>query len=172
MEPHDWLRRLLRLYLRGDGCYPLMMGLDNDAWQALLIRCKMREVAAGQEIIQRRSLLSALNALRHDERVQLAQWLSHSMTPDAAPMHEIIASVSLAYNHLWQDLGLDSRQELRELMTGCFPPLVALNSSNMRWKKFFYRQRCLQQAGEIICRSPSCDECCERQVCFETDSSR
>ncbi|WP_251267648.1 nitrogen fixation protein NifQ, partial [Enterobacter hormaechei] len=42
-----------------------------------------------------------------------------------------------------------------------------MNQHNMRWKKFFYRQRCLLQQGEVICRSPSCDECRERSACFE-----
>ncbi|HIH6656986.1 TPA: nitrogen fixation protein NifQ, partial [Klebsiella michiganensis] len=89
------------------------------------------------------------------------------MQQEAGPMAQIIAEVSLAFNHLWQDLGLASRAELRLLMIDCFPQLVAMNEHNMRWKKFFYRQRCLLQQGEVICRSPSCDECRERSACFE-----
>lgn len=85
----------------------------------------------------------------------------------AQPMAQIVAEVALAFNHLWEDLGLDSRAELGRLMSDCFPQLVVQNVHHMRWKKFFYRQRCLQSQGEIVCRSPSCDECLERSLCFE-----
>ncbi|WP_307833665.1 nitrogen fixation protein NifQ [Candidatus Symbiopectobacterium sp. 'North America'] len=111
-------------------------------------------------------LLTELQSHRKAECDQLANWLCEHLVEDVAPMHRIIASASLGFNHLWQDLGLDSRVELRELMTDCFPSLVALNVNNMRWKKFFYRQRCLHSEGELVCRSPSCDDCCEWAHCF------
>ena len=81
----------------------------------------------------------------------------------------IIAVASMGFNHLWQDLGLDSRQSLRELMQCCFPELVAMNSQNMRWKKFFYRQQCAL-GGNYVCRAPSCDECVERASCFAPET--
>jgi nitrogen fixation protein NifQ len=111
--------------------------------------------------------MAELNATREEERQQLSAWLADWMQQGAGPMAQIIAEVSLAFNHLWQDLGLASRAELRLLMSDCFPQLVVMNEHNMRWKKFFYRQRCLLQQGEVICRSPSCDECWERSACFE-----
>ncbi|MDP0971933.1 nitrogen fixation protein NifQ, partial [Klebsiella pneumoniae] len=77
--------------------------------------------------------------------------------PGAEPMAPIVAGAALAFNHLGADLGLDSRAERGRLMRDCFPQLVAQNVHHMRWKKFFYRQRCLQSQGEIVCRSPSCD---------------
>lgn len=164
---HYWLRRLLHLYAHGEGCYPLLMGLSEPLWITLNTRMDKPAQTAPSDVIGRRTLMSALIATREEERMQLADWLACYVSPDAEPMHHIIASVSLAFNHLWQDLGLSSREELRELMTDCFPQLVEMNSNNMRWKKFFYRQRCLHSDGELICRSPSCDACCERQVCFE-----
>jgi len=159
---HYWLDRLVQLYAQGEGCYPLQMGLSDDHWLALSVHN-----TAPSDVVLRRTLMSELIASREEERMQLADWLARYMLPAAEPMHQIIASVSLAFNHLWQDLGLSSREELRELMTDCFPQLVEMNSENMRWKKFFYRQRCLQTEGELICRSPSCDACCERQLCFD-----
>ncbi|MCL5499884.1 nitrogen fixation protein NifQ [Escherichia coli] len=164
---HYWLRRLLHLYAQGEGCYPLQMGLSDNCWLTLTLQNEPLH-ATPSDVVLRRKLMSELIASREEERTQLADWLACHMLPTAEPMHQIIASVSLAFNHLWQDLGLSSRQELRELMTDCFPQLVEMNSENMRWKKFFYRQRCLQTEGELICRSPSCDACCERQLCFET----
>ncbi|WP_411266770.1 nitrogen fixation protein NifQ [Enterobacter sp. 9-2] len=166
MPVHDWLRRLLWLYAHGEGCYPLMMGLRAAEWDALQAQFDPPTQPMPADCLLRQKLMSELNATRSDEQQQLAQWLAGYMAPGAAPMHNIIASVSLAFNHLWQDLGLSSRQELRELMSDCFPLLVEMNSENMRWKKFFYRQRCLHSAGELICRSPSCDACYEREFCF------
>ena len=167
MPPLDWLRRLWLLYHAGQGSFPLRMGLSPRDWQALRRRLGEAETPLDGEPLTRRRLMAELNATREEERQQLGAWLAGWMQQDAGPMAQIIAEVSLAFNHLWQDLGLASRAELRLLMSDCFPQLVVMNEHNMRWKKFFYRQRCLLQQGEVICRSPSCDECWERSACFE-----
>ncbi|MCU1797195.1 nitrogen fixation protein NifQ [Pectobacterium polaris] len=165
-QAQRWLRRLLDRYETGAACFAHHMGLSLPEWQRLLDGLAMVPPVRSPEREQRYTLLSELQSHRAEEREQLADWLFEHMSGDAAPMHRIIASTSLGFNHLWQDLGLDSRDELRELMTDCFPALVAMNANNMRWKKFFYRQRCLHSEGELICRSPSCDDCCEWAHCF------
>jgi len=76
-----------------------------------------------------------------------------------------IALACLGDRHLWEDLGLSSRAALGELMRRHFPSLVELNVRGMRWKKFLYRQLCLQEEV-LICRSPSCAVCEEESVCF------
>ncbi|WP_159869127.1 MULTISPECIES: nitrogen fixation protein NifQ [unclassified Raoultella] len=167
MPPRDWLNRLWLLYHVGKGSFPLRMGLSQSDWLALGQRLAQVETPLDGEALTRRRLMAELNATREEERRQLVTWLAGWMQQDAGPMAQIVAEVSLAYNHLWQDLGLESRAELRLLMSDCFPQLVVMNEHNMRWKKFFYRQRCLLQQGEVVCRSPSCDECCERSACFE-----
>ncbi|MEX0497947.1 nitrogen fixation protein NifQ [Raoultella terrigena] len=167
MPPRDWLNRLWLLYHAGRGSFPLQMGLSQSDWLALGQRLAQVETPLDGEALTRRRLMAELNATREEERRQLATWLAGWMQQDAGPMAQIVAEVSLAYNHLWQDLGLASRAELRLLMSDCFPQLVVMNEHNMRWKKFFYRQRCLLQQGEVVCRSPSCDECYERSACFE-----
>lgn len=167
MPPRDWLNRLWQLYHAGKGSFPLRMGLSQSDWLALGQRLAQVETPLDGEALTRRRLMAELNATREEERRQLVTWLAGWMQQDAGPMAQIVAEVSLAYNHLWQDLGLASRAELRLLMSDCFPQLVVMNEHNMRWKKFFYRQRCLLQQGEVVCRSPSCDECCERSACFE-----
>ncbi|MDO6409918.1 nitrogen fixation protein NifQ [Pantoea phytobeneficialis] len=162
---HRWLHRLMSLYAQGCGSYALMMGLSPQQWTRLPYPARQRLVS--EDALRRHQLMSELMATRRDEQQQLALWLAEYMHPDADPMHCIVASVALAFNHLWEDLGLSSRAELRQLMSDCFPELVVMNDKNMRWKKFFYRQRCLHAEGELICRSPSCDACCERGVCFD-----
>jgi nitrogen fixation protein NifQ len=72
-------------------------------------------------------------------------------------------------NHLWQDLGLRNRGELRRLMTRHFRPLAARNTSDMKWKKFLYRMIC-RDTGYSICTAPSCSECCDFENCFGDES--
>lgn len=165
-QAHYWLRRLLAQYESGAASFPFHMGLSSAAWRALLVQMGWSAASLTPAHQQRLILLTELQSHRKAECDQLAAWLFEHLVDDAAPMHRMIASASLGFNHLWQDLGLDSRAELRELMTDCFPSLVALNVNNMRWKKFFYRQRCLHSDGELVCRSPSCDACCEWAHCF------
>ena len=81
-------------------------------------------------------------------------WLAHA-----------IATASLGENHLWQDMGLPSRQLLSELLTTHFPTLAARNTGDMKWKKVLYRQLC-ERAGVPICKSPHCAECCDFRLCF------
>jgi nitrogen fixation protein NifQ len=76
-----------------------------------------------------------------------------------------IATASMADNHLWQDLGLPSRNELNLLMLTRFTALKLKNSGDMKWKKFFYRELC--EAAEVpICKSPTCGECTDYKLCF------
>ncbi|MEQ9859915.1 nitrogen fixation protein NifQ [Pectobacterium cacticida] len=161
-----WLRRLVSLHLAGRSHFPPQMGLDDAAWQALLQYTGHTAPMLSTWQLEQQKLLGLLQQTRTREREQLARWLSQSQVPEAAPMHALIATASMGFDHLWQDLGLDSRAELRDLMADCFPELVRLNHQNMRWKKFFYRQQCIGSLGEIVCRSPSCNECCEWNTCF------
>ena len=77
----------------------------------------------------------------------------------------ILARRSLEPNHLWQDMGFHDRGELNTMFRRHFPALVALNSSDMKWKKFFYRQLC-EREGLMLCKSPNCEVCDDVDVCF------
>ncbi|MGF1640072.1 MAG: nitrogen fixation protein NifQ [Rhodospirillales bacterium] len=77
----------------------------------------------------------------------------------------IVARRSLGPNHLWQDLGLFGRDELNRLMDRHFRRLKRLNSGDMKWKKFFYRQLC-ERDGVAVCRAPTCDACVDIGLCF------
>jgi nitrogen fixation protein NifQ len=71
--------------------------------------------------------------------------------------------------HLWQDLGLANRGELSRLMTTAFPALAALNTGDMKWKKFIYHHYCTRE-GIFLCPSPSCGECAEYDKCFAPEA--
>ena len=68
-------------------------------------------------------------------------------------------------HHLWQDLGLRNRGELRALMTRRFAPLALKNLQDMKWKKFLYRMVCGSE-GFTLCAAPICSDCDEFHLCF------
>jgi nitrogen fixation protein NifQ len=108
---------------------------------------------AGQDQLEEPDLRQLL--LDHRSRDALEEeWLA-----------AIIARRSLGANHLWQDLGLFDRGELNTLMHRHFRNLKRLNSGDMKWKKFFYRQLC-ERDGVLICKAPTCDACTDVGVCF------
>lgn len=77
----------------------------------------------------------------------------------------IVARRSMRPEHLWNSLGLRTRQELSDMLRRHFPKLAARNVRNMRWKKFFYREMC-QSEGVYVCKSPICDDCSGFEECF------
>jgi len=76
-----------------------------------------------------------------------------------------VATGSLGENHLWQDLGLRNRKEMSRLLMENFTSLAAMNVTDMRWKKFFYKQLC-DRAGVNLCKAPSCSKCVDYDLCF------
>ena len=100
-----------------------------------------------------------------DELVALLLAHQTSDAPDSRWLAHASATASMADNHLWQDLGLPSRVELTTLMATRFTALKQKNAGDMKWKKFFYRQLC-EQAEVLICKSPSCANCCDYSLCF------
>lgn len=81
-------------------------------------------------------------------------WLAHA-----------VATACMADNHLWQDLGLPGRVHLSSLMSNSFTSLARMNTGDMKWKKFFYRQLC-ERTGLHVCRAPSCGVCSDYDHCF------
>jgi nitrogen fixation protein NifQ len=81
----------------------------------------------------------------------------------------IVARRAMRPNHLWQDLGLNNRNELSTLMQRHFAPLALRNKNDMKWKKFFYRMIC-GEAGARQCVAPSCSECADFNGCFGDES--
>lgn len=100
-----------------------------------------------------------------DELVKLMVMYRAGSDPSEITMSRIVATACMANDHLWQDLGLWSRKDLSELMLRNFPELAAKNDKDMKWKKFLYKQLCIQE-GIYICRAPSCALCSDYHNCF------
>ena len=115
---------------------------------------------------------AARRAVREDEVADVVALLLDHADPQAGPSEWLeaaataVAVACLGDNHLWQDLLLTNRGELNAIMRHWFPAIVAKNSGDMKWKKFFYRQLC-ERAEILICKSPSCGVCTDQPVCFE-----
>jgi len=113
---------------------------------------------------------------RQDEIDDLMALLLEHADPNAGPKDELdqvawqIACASLGDQHLWQDLGLPSRDALSALILRWFPRLKSLNVGDMKWKKFLYRQLCLKE-DILICKSPSCASCEDHPKCFGPESA-
>lgn len=102
------------------------------------------------------------------EELQLCDLLARASTSHdrlETRLAKIIARRAQRPNHLWQDLGLRTRNELGWLMERHFEPLALRNVRGMRWKKFLYRMIC-SDTGYTLCTAPSCSECCDFDTCF------
>lgn len=153
------------------GRQPLIRGIDETRFRRLAdtyvpgLECRNHDdrYADGEAPAPHRFALDEFDDLVElllEHRVRPAQ-------PDEDPgwLACVIATAAMGDNHLWQDLGLPSRDVLSRLLGENFPTLAALNTRDMKWKKFFYRQLC-ERAGVLICKSPNCAECCDFRACF------
>ncbi|MDA8389505.1 MAG: nitrogen fixation protein NifQ [Gammaproteobacteria bacterium] len=110
-------------------------------------------------------------ALRAEEGGDLvALLLDHADTKDEDTrwLAQAVATACLQDNHLWQDMGLPSRDVLSALLKRYFRALYRKNTRNMKWKKFFYRQLC-ESAQVPLCQAPSCAACADFPVCFGSE---
>ena len=115
--------------------------------------------------------IMARRSTRDDEVDEVRSLLLEHADPgagsaqDIALVAETVAVACLGDNHLWQDLQLPSRAELSTLMAHWFPALKALNSGDMKWKKFLYKQLCEREEIQV-CKAPSCAVCSDQPLCF------
>ncbi len=158
----EWLARMLSSRRVAAGAMPARLGLSNKQFFALMLLhfpgLAPEEWDDGAEI----------DLERAPERIELRQLLlAHCArpTPEKEWIADILAAGCMAADHLWHDLGLWSRQDLGALIGYNFPALAAKNDRDMKWKRFFYKQLCVQE-GIYTCRAPSCEVCNDYVQCF------
>lgn len=142
----------------GCGCLPDDLGLGAERHAALL-----RDYFPGCALVS-----AADSRLDLPEAEELQRLLRDHLAPglsSAGWMADILTAACVGADHLWQDLGFTSRAELSQLMQVNFPELAALNSGDMKWKKFLYRQFCSRE-GIYVCPAPSCGVCKDFAQCF------
>lgn len=139
------------------------LGLDGARLQTLLVRHFPNldgQFCAGQ--------CEGCRPLRNDEFDDLVALLVEHRSHDREEIEWLahaIASACMGGNHLYQDMGLPNRQALSDLLRQHFTDLFEKNASNMKWKKFFYKQLC-DEAQAKICQTPSCQVCNDYWNCF------
>ncbi len=145
------------------GCLPAYLGLNESQWQHLLqthfTGCQLPpKLTPNREVDLSRSPeledLRILLAAHSTEQTEETQWMA-----------EILIYGCLGSDHLWQDLGLWARADLSRLIRDNFTALAEKNAQDMKWKKFLYKQLCIQE-GIYVCRAPSCEVCSDYQNCF------
>jgi nitrogen fixation protein NifQ len=160
----DALACMLATYYSDGGVMPAGLGLDPEDFTRLveyhfpgvpLPICRPRpEPQWDPRLAEEKEELEKLMLIYRAGVDPAEVWLSR-----------IVATGCMGSNHLWQDLGLWSRHMLSELLVRNFPELAAKNDRDMKWKKFFYKQLCIQE-GIYICRAPSCEQCTDYPNCF------
>jgi len=167
------LRRSLAAVLRGaqDGNLPLFtwtLGLPQEQLLGLLGEV-FSELASGLEPLPDTQyahflvttpadftdlvnlLCARRSASTHDKNVE---WLAR-----------VIAAASFGGRHLWQDMGLNGREEVDELLATCFLPLYQGNTANLKWKRFLFSELG-KSKGLVALRPPGCPHCDQFLICF------
>lgn len=160
--PNDELfAQMITSQIDGMGALPPGLGLDEKGFSELLathfpkveLVIRHTEENVDPRELERDDVLGLLFEHRAHRNMS-EQWMA-----------EIVTAACMASDHLWQDLGLWSREYLSRLMQQNFPTLAAKNVHDMKWKKFIYKQLC-EQEGINACRSPSCEYCADYLNCF------
>jgi nitrogen fixation protein NifQ len=162
-ELSDLVARMLSSQVSGNGDMPRWLGLTRIEFNRM-----MQHLFPGQDTEQFSNYGRELDIERCDEHGELrVLFLSHA----AGDVHtfewvaDILVAGCMGGDHLWQDLGLWSRKDLTALIRSAFAPLADKNEHDMKWKKFFYKQLCIQE-GVYTCRAPSCQVCADYANCF------
>ena len=153
--------QMISSQIDGMGALPPCLGLDEKEYSALLAT----HFPGVQLIVRCSNNTDDPRALERDDVLGLL--LEHCAHRNMSEqwMAEIVTTACMASDHLWQDLGLWSREYLSRLMKQNFPSLAAKNVHDMKWKKFLYKQLC-EQEGINACRAPSCEYCADYLNCF------
>ncbi|WP_411991343.1 nitrogen fixation protein NifQ [Agarivorans sp. DSG3-1] len=177
LHNRNWFKQIISAQLSGEAALPYGVGLDNSCYLDLKRAINNSEIENlellwkqpfKESLRKRANVLSEVCSLRAQERNELIAVLvehANHKAPYALQMAIIVATACLSQSHLWRSLGLKHRDELGALLKYNFPELHAMNTNNMRWKRFFYRYLC-QQGGDFVCRAPSCAQCPTYSECF------
>lgn len=159
--------QILATHYLGGGSMPHDLGLEPDTFRQLLER-HFPHVEIPNPAPRSAPEWDPRLVEEKDELVKLMVMYRAGRDASEIIMSRIVATACMANDHLWQDLGLWSRKDLSALMVRNFPGLAAKNDQDMKWKKFLYKQLCIQE-GIYICRAPSCAQCSDYHNCFGSE---
>jgi nitrogen fixation protein NifQ len=161
-----WLAQMIASWQVGEGVLPDRMGLSIIQFERLLQQC-----FPGYQLSATAISAKTADFSRMLEKQDLEQYLRRyavNQNEFSEWLINLIVTACLGSNHLWQDLGLWSRKDLADMLASDFSELRALNSKDMKWKKFLYKQLC-EAEGIYVCRAPTCEVCKDYQHCFGSE---
>lgn len=158
-----WLAQIIASWQAGEGALPDALGLTGTQFRQLLQQRFSGFYMATPAPSGKVSDFSRM--LEKQDLEQLLRRFAAVESEETEWLINIIVAACLGDDHLWQDLGLWSRNELSALFKHNFPELALRNDKDMKWKKFLYKQLC-EAEGIFICRAPSCQVCQDYKVCF------
>ncbi|MBF0422564.1 MAG: nitrogen fixation protein NifQ [Magnetococcales bacterium] len=156
---------ILSSWWRGLGAMPAWLGLGRPRFRAM-----MNRHFPNLPWEESRIIAPELSEHKRLESMEVAE-LIHRHADRSLPEEEtfdvalMIGAGCQGQNHLYQDMGFSTRQQLAAMIAWNFPALKRANHRDMKWKKFIYKQLCLED-GPYVCRSPSCAVCPDYSVCF------
>ena len=160
---HEWLACMMASWCVGQGVLPDLLGLELEQFTVLKTYffpgCSIPERAPSG------NTLDFNRMLEKDDLVKLLKQFSKADNSETDWIIGIIVAGCLGSDHLWQDLGLWSRSQLSAMLHYNFPVLAKKNDQDMKWKKFLYKQLCVEE-GLYLCRAPSCEVCIDYPKCF------
>lgn len=162
------IARMLSSWYNGEGSLPLYLGLSAEVYAQMLVTHFPNAVLPEISAALAAKKLDLSRMLEADELRDLLLRYRASGAVDEVWLADIIIAGCLADLHLWHNLGLWARSDLTQLLEYNFPALAAKNDHNMKWKKFLYKQLCLEE-GIYVCRAPSCEVCEEYKNCFGSE---
>jgi len=162
----DPLRPILASLLAGRACgegvLPAKLGLPEQDFAQLV-----QDYFPGQPLALQSG--GVLESLELSDIIHLLLANRAGQQPSEVWLAHILAWGCAGRHHLWHDLGLANRGELSLLMNTAFPALAALNTTDMKWKKFIYRHYCSTE-GIYLCPAPSCGECADYAKCHSPEA--
>lgn len=159
----DNLARIVSSWVAGLGAMPDWLGLGENEYRSM-----MAFYFPDAVIEPLPQLGNPLDPQRQPEINELLTLLLANRSVDdreAYWLSRIVAVACVGNDHLWQDMGLWSRNDLSRFMRDNFHSLAERNVKDMKWKKFLYKQLC-ETEGIYTCRSPSCEVCADYAACF------
>ena len=158
-----WLGQIIASWQVGEGALPDCLGLTDSQFRQLLAeRFSAYRLDPGAPSGK---VLDFSRMLEKQDMEQLLRQYAAKHDHETECLIAIIVAACLGSDHLWQDLGLWTRNELSAMLAHNFPELALRNAKDMKWKKFLYKQLC-EAEGLYVCRAPSCEVCKDYQQCF------
>lgn len=164
-ELADLVARMLASQVCGMGDMPQRLGLSRIQFANLLQQLYALDDSSNFD--QYGCELDLSRSPEHEDLRNL--FLEHAAPAVTHQIAEWVADMLVAGcmggDHLWQDMGFWSRNDLSGMIRYAFAPLADKNTQDMKWKKFFYKQLCVRE-GVYACRAPSCQVCVDYSNCF------